>query len=128
MTATVSESFPSLLAAALTGIFLFVVIVCNELRSVFGQSVSNFRNQKEIGVFPGIACLAGTFFIHTYCFFLLRFALEEHSATHRNCAVYKFINDKLFVEYKDISFQQRFFNCFTRCEILFLYDKRNDIS
>jgi hypothetical protein len=68
MTAIVSESFPSLLAALLTGIFLFVIIVYKELRSFFGQPVPNFLNQKNIGVFPGTACPAWTFFIHTVSF------------------------------------------------------------
>jgi len=68
MTVTVSESFPSLLAALLTGIFLFVIIVYKELGSFFGQPVPNFRNQKNIGVFPGTACPAWTFFIHTVSF------------------------------------------------------------
>ena len=68
MTATVSESFSSLLAAALAGILLFVIIVYKELISVFGQPLPNFQNPKEIVVFPGNAYPAGTFFIHTVSF------------------------------------------------------------
>jgi len=84
-----------------------VIIVYKELRLVFGQPVPIFETRKISVPFLGLLVQHGHFY--TYCFFLLLFALEENSATHRNCEVYKFINDKSFVEYKKIFIPTKIF-------------------